>query len=98
MYQLSLASRNGGLYVERIRKRHDLKNKVLNYWQENTTFANLTREKIEGRMRNADRFNASQAFEQLSDEEQESRQCITKLGQQRQFVPYTAEKIERIQD
>ena len=98
VYQLSLASRKGGLYVERIRKRHDLKNKVLNYWQENTTFANLTREKIEGSMRNADRFNASQAFEQLSDEEQESRQCITKLGQQRQFVPYTVEKIERIQD
>ena len=49
VYQLSLASRIGGLYVERIRKRQDLKNKVLYFWQEETTFITLTREKIEKR-------------------------------------------------
>jgi len=47
VYHLSLASRKGGLYVERIQKRQDLKNKLLYYWQEDTTFATLTREKIE---------------------------------------------------
>jgi len=98
VYQLSLASRKGGLYVERIQKRQNLKHNAPYYWQEDTTFANLTREKIEGSMRNADRFNASQAFEQLSDEEQDSQQCIAWLGQQRQTVPYTVEKIDRIRD
>jgi len=84
--------------VERIQKRQNLKHNAPYYWQEDTTFANLTREKIEGSMRNADRFNASQAFEQLSDEEQDSQQCIAWLGQQRQTVPYTVEKIDRIRD
>ena len=60
VYQLSLASRKGWLYVERIRKRQDLKNKVLYFWQEETTFATLTREKIEKSMRDADQLNALQ--------------------------------------
>jgi len=96
VYQLSLASRKGGLYVERIRKRHDLKNKVLYYWQENTTFATLNREKIERSMRDADRFNASQESEQLSEEEQASQQCITRHGERRRLVPYVVEKIEHL--
>ena len=45
--QLSLASRKGGLYVTRVQKRPDLKNKLLYYWEEDTTFATLTRAKIE---------------------------------------------------
>jgi len=40
----------------------------------------MTREKIDGGMRDADRFNASQEPEQMSEEEQDSQQCITKLG------------------
>jgi len=94
--QLSLASRKGGLYVERIRKRHDLKNKVLYYWQEDTTFATLNREKIERSMREVDWFNASQESEQLSEEEQDSQQCITRHGEKRRFVPYVVEKIEHL--
>jgi len=50
VYQLSLSSRKGGLYVERIQKRQDLKNKAFYCWQEDTTFATLTREKIEKSM------------------------------------------------
>jgi len=45
--QLLLASRKDGLYVTRIQKRLDLKDKLLYYWDEDTTFATLTRAKIE---------------------------------------------------
>jgi len=50
-YQLSLASRKGRLVVERVIKRPDLKDKLLYYWTADTTFANLTREKIEQSLR-----------------------------------------------
>jgi len=81
VYQLSLASRKGGLYVERIRKRQDLKNKVLYYWQEGTTFATLTREKIDRNMRDADHFNALQESCQLPEEEKASHHCTTKRSE-----------------
>ena len=98
VYQLSLASRKGGLYVERIRKRQDLKNKVLYYWQEDTTFATLNREKIERSMRDADHFNALQESGQLPEEEKASQQCTTRHGEKRRLVPYVVEKIEQLWD
>jgi len=57
VYQLSLASRKGGLYVERIQKRQDLKNKLLYYWPGDATFATMTREIIAKSMQDADYYN-----------------------------------------
>jgi len=91
VYQLSLTSRKGGLYVERIKKRQDLKNKLLYCWQEDTTFATLTREKIEKSMRDADKFNALQELCQLPEEET-NYHCTTKHS--KGPVPYIIEKAE----
>ena len=97
VYQLSLASRKGGLYVERIQKRQDLKNKALYCWQEDTTFATLTREKIEKGMRDADHFNTLQEPCQLPEEET-SYHCTTKRSERKRPMLYIIEKIERSQD
>jgi len=97
VYQLSLASRKGGLYVERIQKRQDLKNKALYCWQEDTTFATLTREKIEKGMRDADHFNTLQEPCQLPEEET-NYHCTTKRSERKRPMLYIIEKIERSQD
>jgi len=95
VYQLSLASHKGGLYVERIQKRQDLKNKALYCWQEDTTFATLTREKIEKSMRDADHFNALQEPCQLPEEET-NYHCTAKRN--KRPLPYIIEKVERSQN
>jgi len=98
VYQLSLASRKGGLYVERIRKRQDLKNKVLYFWQEETTFATLTREKIEKSMRDADQFNALQESYQQPEEEKTNHHFPIQRSEKQRPVPYVTERLERSQD
>jgi len=85
--QLLLAPRKDGLYVERIQKRQDLKNKVPYCWQEDTTFATLIREKIEKSMRDADHFNAIQEPCQLPEKEMH-HQCIMRHSERQRFVPY----------
>jgi len=97
VYQLSLASRKGGLYVERFQKRQDLKNKALYCWQEDTTFATLTREKIEKSMRDAEHFNALQEPCQLPEEET-NYHCTAKRSERKRPVPYIIKKIELSQD
>jgi len=47
-------------------------------------------------MRDVGHFNTSQESEQLSEEEQDSRQCITRHGEKRRLVPYVAEKLEHL--
>ena len=97
VYQLSLASRKGGLYVERIQKRQDLKNKALYCWQEDTTFATLTREKIERSMRDADHCKAIQEPCQLPAEEI-NHQRITRRSGRKRPVPHIVEKVACSQD
>jgi len=93
VYQLTLSSRKGGLYVERLQKRQDLKNKILYYWPEDVTFATLTREKIEQSMIDADHFN--KLHEQCPPPEEETTQqwCIRQSSRNR-AVPYVIEKAE----
>jgi len=92
VYQLSLASCKGSLYVERIQKRQDLKNKVLYYLQEDTTFATLSREKIDKSMRDADHFNALQKSDQRS-EEQASQHSTTRHGEKRGLCHMLLKKL-----
>jgi len=87
----------GGLYVERIQKRQDLKNKALYCWQEDTTFATLSREKIERSIRDADHFKAIQEPCQLPAEEI-NHQCITRRSGRKRPVPYIVEKVACSQD
>jgi len=56
----------------------------------------MTREKIDGSMRDADHFNALQESGQLSEEEQASQQCTTRHGERRRLVPYVVKKIEHL--
>jgi len=93
VYQLSLASRKGGLYVERIHKRQDLKNKILYHWPEDATFATMTREMIEQSMRDPEHFN--ELHEQCPPPEEETTQqwCIKRGGRKR-TAPYVVEKTE----
>jgi len=93
VYQLSLSSRKGGLYVERIQKRQDLKNKAFYCWQEDTTFATLTREKIEKSMWDTDHFNAMQEPCQLPEKEI-NHQYIIRRSEKQRPMPYVVEKVE----
>ena len=95
--QLLLAPRKDGLYVERIQKRQDLKNKVPYCWQKDTTFATLTREKIEKSMRDADHFNAIQEPCQLPEKEMH-HQCIMRRSERQRPMPHAIEKVECSQD
>jgi len=97
VYQLSLASRKGGLYVTRVQKRSDLKNKLLYYWEKDTTFATLTRAKIEKSMQDADHFNATQKPGHLPDKET-NYHCIMRRNERQRPVPYVAEKVKCSQD
>ena len=96
VYQLSLTSRKGGLYVTRMQKRTDLKNKVLYYWEEDTTFATLSRAKIEKSMQDADHFNATQRLEHLPDKDT-NYHCITRRNEKVRPVPYIVEKAKSSQ-
>ena len=93
VYQLSLASRKGGLYVTRIQKRVDLKNKLPCYREEDTTCATLTRAKIEKSMQDADHFNATQKLGHLPDKET-NYHCITRHYERQRPVPYVVEKVK----
>ena len=97
VYQLLLASRKDGLYVERIQKRQDLKNKVPYCWQENITFATLIREKIEKSMQNADHFNATQLPGHLPDKET-NHHCIMRRNERQRPVPYVMEQVKSSKD
>jgi len=97
VYQLSLASRKGGLYVTRIQKRLDLKDKLLYYWDKDTTFATLTRAKIEKSMKDADHFNATQLPGHLPDKET-NHHCIMRRNERQRPVPYVMEQVKSSKD
>jgi len=94
VYQLSLASRKGGFYVTRVLKRPDLKNKLLYYWEEDTTFATLNRAKIKKSMQDADHFNATQK----PGHKEINYHCIMRRNERQRPVLYVAEKVKCSQD
>jgi len=93
VYQLSLASRKGGLYVERIQKRPDLKNKLLYCWPEDTTFAKMTRAIISQSMKDADYYNALPERNQMM----EAGNNQWSMVYDRQTVPQVMEKVEQLE-
>jgi len=97
VYQLSLASRKGGLYVTRIQKHLDLKDKLLYYWDEDITFATLTRAKIEKSMQDADHFNATQLPGHLPDKET-NHHFIMRCKERQRPVPYVMEQVKSSKD
>jgi len=94
VYQLSLASRKGGLYVERIQKRQDLKSKLLYCWPEDTTFATMTREIIAKSMKDADYYNAMQGQCQVSEVGRDKQWCMIS-DNDKQMMPQVVEKAEQ---
>jgi len=94
VYQLSLASRKGGLYVERIQKRQDLKNKLLYCWPEDTTFATMTREIIAKSMKDADYYNAIPQQYQITEAGGDNQWHVM-CDIDKQVVPQVIEKAEQ---
>ena len=94
VHQLSLVSRKGGLYVERIQKRQDLKSKMLCCWPEDTTFATMSRERIAKSMKDADCYNMMQEQCQVPEAGKDNRWDIMR-GNEKQFVPQIIEKAEK---
>jgi len=93
VYQLSLVSRKGGLYVERIQKRQDLKNKLLYYWPQDATFATMNRAIIAKSMQDADYYNAMPANYQMV--EAGNNQWYMMGDNNEQTVSQVAEKVEQ---
>ena len=85
------------LYVTRIQKRLDLKDKLLYHWDEDTTFATLTRAKIEKSMQDADHFNATQLSEHLPEKETNHHGVMPRIKKQRP-VPYVIEQVKSSKD
>ena len=93
VYQLSLVSRKGGLYVERIQKRQDLKNKLLYYWPEDVTFPTMNRAIIAKSMKDADYYNATLTNHQMV--EAGNNQWYMMGDNNEQTVSQVVEKIEQ---
>ena len=97
-YQLSLASRKGGLYVERIRKRPDLKNKLLYYWGPDTTFGTLTRAKIEQSLRTAEFLNQTQGQPSQLPLQELKVTTVKRSYNENQAIPQIIAKTENSKD